>query len=579
EMLDEAVELHLSETDTITLLDFLTTAFSPCSYRDENFRYAELCKNRRGNDKYMARSAQTFNGALKEKEIQTDKIVMVDEGTATISCIYDSLSDPFETPQSSSTTSPSENEWYVNSFNNESDPNLILNSEALHQSFLMMERVIMASIFQPRLAAYRQLPILPGKPRFLTFSPACELLHSCTLWLLLKVEPKMEEQKDDEEESSLHATLERLWVFSCELTRGWNITSMALNKKDPDIMAVGYSDFSYGNWTPGLICCWSLKSLKWPEKVFHCDSGVTALDFSINNPSQLAVGMLNGTMAIYNILIHNNFACIANSNECPNKHLHAVWQIRWTQEERAVLSSEDKAEALVSVSADGRITKWIFCTNGLYSTDLMKLQRLKKIENNKSPVEETENEDNLLPTPIPGLCFDFHPRDPSIYLTGTWEGQIHKCSVSNNQFLQTYEHHFCPVNSVQWSPFHPDMFLSCSSDWTIQLWKQDRLTPLLSFPCTHRDVYAIRWSPDCSTIFAAIDEQQMEIWDLKSSLLAPTIVHHMAPGVRMTALLFARGTNCVLVGDSEGQVSVYQLKNLSVKEDIFLYGPKVKTYI
>uniref|UniRef100_A0A3Q3VSY2 Dynein axonemal intermediate chain 4 n=1 Tax=Mola mola TaxID=94237 RepID=A0A3Q3VSY2_MOLML len=431
EMLDEAVELHLSETDTITLLDFLSALLSEDADDvediDENFRYAELCKNRRGNDKYMARSAQTFNGALKEKEIQTDKIVMVDE-----------------------------NEWYVNSFNNESDPNLILNSEALHQSFLMMERVIMASIFQPRLAAYRQLPILPPDS---------------------KVEPKMEEQKDDEEESSLHATLERLWVFSCELTRGWNITSMALNKKDP-----------------------------WPEKVFHCDSGVTALDFSINNPSQLAVGMLNGTMAIYNILIHNNFACIANS-ECPNKHLHAVWQIRWTQEERAVLSSEDKAEALVSVSADGRITKWIFCL-----------------------------------------------QDPSIYLTGTWEGQIHKCSVSNNQFLQTYEHH--------WSPFHPDMFLSCSSDWTIQLWKQDRLTPLLSFPCTHRDVYAIRWSPDCSTIFAAIDEQQMEIWDLKSSL-APTIVHHMAPGVRMTALLFARGTNCVLVGDSEGQVSVYQLKNLS----------------
>ena len=60
-------------------------------------------------------------------------------------------------------------EWYVNSFNNESDPSLILNSEALHQSSLMMERVIMAGVFQPRLAAYRQLPILPGKPSFLTF--------------------------------------------------------------------------------------------------------------------------------------------------------------------------------------------------------------------------------------------------------------------------------------------------------------------------------------------------------------------------------------------------------------------------
>lgn len=42
----------------------------------------------------------------------------------------------------------------------------------------------------------------------------------------------------------------------------------------------------------------------------------------------------------------------------------------------------------------------------------------------------------------------------------------------------------------------------------------------------------------------------------------------MKPGVRMTALRFARGTNCVLVGDSDGGVSVYQLKNLSVEEDL-----------
>lgn len=35
------------------------------------------------------------------------------------------------------------------------------------------------------------------------------------------------------------------------------------------------------------------------------------------------------------------------------------------------------------------------------------------------------------------------PQDSAIYLIGTWEGLIHKCSVSNNQyFLQTYQKHF-----------------------------------------------------------------------------------------------------------------------------------------
>lgn len=41
-----------------------------------------------------------------------------------------------------------------------------------------------------------------------------------------------------------------------------------------------------------------------------------------------------------------------------------------------------------------------------------------------------------------GLCFDFHPSDPSTYVTGTEDGSIHRCSVSyNEQYLDTYAHH------------------------------------------------------------------------------------------------------------------------------------------
>lgn len=43
----------------------------------------------------------------------------------------------------------------------------------------------------------------------------------------------------------------------------------------------------------------------------------------------------------------------------------------------------------------------------------------------------------------------------------------------------------------------------------------------------------------------------------------PTLVSEAIPGVRPTSLLFATGTDCVLVGDSEGQVTVYKLKNFT----------------
>ena len=49
-------------------------------YRQRNMTYTELCKNREGNDKYMERSMQTFNGAPKNKEVQCENIAMSDAG-------------------------------------------------------------------------------------------------------------------------------------------------------------------------------------------------------------------------------------------------------------------------------------------------------------------------------------------------------------------------------------------------------------------------------------------------------------------------------------------------------------------
>lgn len=50
-----------------------------------------------------------------------------------------------------------------------------------------------------------------------------------------------------------------------------------------------------------FLCCCHVSPLQWPERVIHCDSAVTSLDFSANNPSQLAVGMQDGSIAIHSV--------------------------------------------------------------------------------------------------------------------------------------------------------------------------------------------------------------------------------------------------------------------------------------
>ena len=75
-----------------------------------------------------------------------------------------------------------------------------------------------------------------------------------------------------------------------------------------------------------------------------------------------------------------------------------------------------------------------------------------------------------------------------------------------------------PVHRVTWSPFSPDLFLSCSSDWSIRLWRRGFYTPMLDFSSAYSNVYDVAWSPRQATVFAAIQEGQVEVWDLESSM-------------------------------------------------------------
>ncbi|XP_034468590.1 WD repeat-containing protein 78 isoform X5 [Hippoglossus hippoglossus] len=485
EMLKEVIDVYISETDSISLLDIPCYVVSVDTDDAEviierNNQYAEVCRNRMGND----RSMQTLNEAVKNKHVQIDGMVMVDTDA-------------------------------VLGISRGAERGMSLGSTA---------------------------SIDPDSP----------------------VKPGTMEQRKEDAESCGSPALQRLWTFSCELSRGRSVSSMAWNKKNPDLLAVGYGELVSSDLKPGLVCCWSLKNPTWPERVVHCDSAVTSLDFSANNPSQLAVGMHDGSIAIYDVQSQDKKWHVISSSECPKKHLGPVRQLRWTQQKLS-LTGEEKVEVLFSVAADGRISIWFVLNSGLDCIDLMKLKRIHNMK--KKAGRNKDKTESVLSALTPGLCFDFHPTDSSLYLAGTWDGHIHKCSCSNSQqFLETFRKHFCPVNCVAWCPLSPDVFLSCSSDWTIQLWKQDHLHPVLGFTSTQRAVYDIKWSPKWATVFGAVNEGQLEIWDLNSSVLDPVAVQPAATSVMMRSLLFALHTDCVLVGDSDGQVTVYQLKNLSVGE-------------
>ncbi|KAF7253981.1 WD repeat-containing protein 78 [Varanus komodoensis] len=479
----------------------------------------------------------------------------------------------------------------------------ILKSEKFHQDLFYMERVLMENIFQTKLAAYRQLPVLiePDMNPELSESEH-DVTSEKEAEEVAKEEEKEEAEEEEEEETlSVRSSLllefgegqkdipppymEALWPYGCDLTKGNSVTCMAWNKLNPDLLAVGYGQFRYKEQKKGLACCWSLKNPMWPERIYHCIHGVTALDFSAANPNLLAVGLFNGTIAVYNVQSHNStsvldtraywsmvadilnmwlqYICslLFDANpvvESYDKHLGPVWQLKWVEQDRGT-TGEDKGEILVSISADGRITKW-FVRKGLSCTDLMKLKRTAG-ERKKGVERKSEA---LISRQAPGLAFDFHPKDTNIYMAGTEEGYIHKCFCSyNEQYLETYRGHKGPVYKIAWNPFSTEVFLSCSADWSIILWRQDSVRPVLAFSSTTNVIYDIMWSPNSAYVFAAVNETRVEIWDLSVSTLDPLIVNPATGNLKFTTVLFAKNTDCLLLGDSDGFVTVYALRDMA----------------
>nr|XP_028588974.1 WD repeat-containing protein 78 isoform X1 [Podarcis muralis]XP_028588975.1 WD repeat-containing protein 78 isoform X1 [Podarcis muralis]XP_028588976.1 WD repeat-containing protein 78 isoform X1 [Podarcis muralis] len=600
--LEKRVDIFLTETETIWLFDMPTVMLSTeseeaDSVRKKNVAYMELCKNRAGNDRYVNRMMQTIGGAPKTKEMQCDKIIMDDkEIMATTWDLYDSFNAleaaiaeksirPVSVTSSKSTLyRERDRAMSVASVGRESTTSsiidlesvilsriheeiedhseAILKSEKFNQDLFYMERVLMENIFQPKLAAYRQLPVL--------LEPTVKSEHSLSIF---EEESIKEEEEEEEDALSVRSSLlldfssgreeilppyiECLWTYACDLMRGNNVSCLAWNKVNPDLLAVGYGKFRFKEQKKGLACCWSLKNPTWPERVYQSPHGVTALDFSLANPNLLAVGLYNGTIAVYNVQTHHTTS-VLDTSESYDKHLGPVWQLRWVEQDRGI-TGEDKGEILVSISADGRVTKW-FVRKGLSCNDLMKLKRTASDKKKGGAEKKSEA---LISRQAPGLSFDFHPKDTNIYLVGTEEGFIHKCSCSyNEQYLETYRGHKGPVYKIAWNPFSTEVFLSCSADWSIILWREDSVRPVLTFSSTANVIYDIVWSPNSAYVFAAANETRVEIWDLSVSTLDPLIVHPATGTVKFTAVLFAKNADCLLIGDSEGSVTVYALRNM-----------------
>ena len=425
----------------------------------------------------------------------------------------------------------------------------ILTSNGLMKRLNMVERAVQQNAHYDNILVYRSLPevdpleLQSSQEKAAVVDSVDQLFGGglASIAATTNVEEKETTQQDneqqaaqrDDQENNLMLSdadkVQKLFMFSApELVRGRTVTCMAWNAENTDLLAVGYGrvDFVEDSATTaaatnggktelneeemasGLVLFWSIRNPGYPEKVLHTPYAVTALDFSRRNTTLLGVGFYNGDIAVYDVRREVDWEKpMESSIGMPDSHSDPVWQVKW------LAKGHDRTESLISISTDGNVLQWSL-KKGLLVSLLMQLKRGGAGE-------------GWISRQASGLCFDFTPDEHGTYITGTEEGDIHRCSISyNEQYLDTYEPHSGPVYRLRFSPWWGDIFLSCSADWTMSLFHMRSNSPLLTFHSGGEDfsINDISWCPKNSTVFGAVTaDAKLQIWDISVSDIDPVI--------------------------------------------------------
>lgn len=341
-------------------------------------------------------------------------------------------------------------------------------------------------------------------------------------------------------------TLLPLWKFSSDRANRKEVTSLCWNPRYSDMFAVGYGSYDFMRQGTGMVCCFSLKNTSFPEYVISTESGVMCLDFHPHHPSLLAMGCYDGTVLAYDVS-NGSSKPIYSSSFRSGKHSDPVWQVRWHS-----CGPHSKELNFYSISSDGKVANWAMNKNEIKMEPMM---YLKLVNSTK------EDSDEPTLSGLAGGCsFDFNKKLDNLFLVGTEEGSIHECSKAySGQYIKTYDGHHMGVHTVRWNPFHEDVFISCSADWTVKIWDHTSCQCILHFDLGN-SVGDVCWSPFSSTVFAAVTtDGKVYVFDLSQNKREPLCAQKIVKRARLTNAAFNVEDFILIVGDDRGGVHSLKL--------------------
>ncbi|KAI9293260.1 WD40 repeat-like protein [Neoconidiobolus thromboides FSU 785] len=146
-------------------------------------------------------------------------------------------------------------------------------------------------------------------------------------------------------------------------------------------------------------------------------------------------------------------------------------------------------------------------------------------------------------------------------ITCSGDGSIKLWDANLNDFpIMNWSEHEREVFSVNWNLIKKDLFLSCSWDKTIKVFRPDRAVSIATFKEHSGCVYEASWSPYDPDLFASVSgDHSLKVWDLKVPNSTLTIPAHDHEVLSMDWNKYNQGQ--IVTGSADQSIKLWDIRN------------------
>lgn len=348
--------------------------------------------------------------------------------------------------------------------------------------------------------------------------------------------------------------------------RNRSITDVDWSPKYPELSVASYNKNPAAlNEPDGIVAVWNLHLLERPEFIFHSQSDVLSVTFSPFHSNLVFGGTYSGQILLWDT--RSKHLPVLKTPLSAAGHTHPVYAMQ--------MVGTQNAHNLITSSTDGTVCSWLV---DMLAQPQETLELVHSGHTNKT-------------SEIATTTLDFPDNETTTFWVGTEEGNIYQANRHDragakaglNQY-DVYKGHSGPVMGLH---FHPlvgpvdfsDLFLSCSVDWMVKLWRAKSLAkpstnlqsvaPLYSFDEADDYVYDVKWHPAHPALFGMVDGSgKFDLWNLNLDTEVPVVSTGVGSGRAINKLQWdTKDGRRVALGGSDGRLYIYDIGDLAIPRE------------